>query len=226
MNETLRELMKLDTSIPVSKDMEIIDDDAFDYDGYQVVRGEFFAHTYEPSFTFNKYKVSVNKACIKKLPNIEYVQILVNPDEKKLVVKPCPEEEKDSFRWCMSNNKRSPKQIKCNIFFAKVFKLMGWDPDYRYKLLGKLVRSENQLLFVFDLTTPEIFIRTRNNDGKEVTSRKPTYPDEWNHQFGIPYSQHQIDLQINIIDGYAVFGLRDSENNDRAAIEGTSENAE
>lgn len=28
----------------------VTEDDAFSYDGYQVVRGEFFAHTYEPSF--------------------------------------------------------------------------------------------------------------------------------------------------------------------------------
>lgn len=40
----------------------VTEDDAFSYDGYQVVRGEFFAHTYEPSFTFNSSKVSVNTA--------------------------------------------------------------------------------------------------------------------------------------------------------------------
>lgn len=32
-----------------SRDLQIIEDDAFSYEGYQVVRGEFFAHTYEPS---------------------------------------------------------------------------------------------------------------------------------------------------------------------------------
>ena len=36
----------------------VTEDDDFSYDGYQVVRGEFFAHTYEPSFTFNSSKVS------------------------------------------------------------------------------------------------------------------------------------------------------------------------
>ena len=65
----------------------VTEDDAFSYDGYQVVRGEFFAHTYEPSFTFNSSKVSVNTACIKKLPDTDFVQILVNPDEKKLAVR-------------------------------------------------------------------------------------------------------------------------------------------
>ena len=61
-----------------SRDLQIIEDDAFSYEGYQVVRGEFFAHTYEPSFTFNANKVSVNTACIKKLPKTDFVQIRSN----------------------------------------------------------------------------------------------------------------------------------------------------
>ncbi len=83
------DMMKINTPMPItvapspSNQMEVIDDDSFSYVGYQVVRGEFFAHIYEPSFTFNNYKVSVNTACIKKLPDVEYVQILVNPIEKK-----------------------------------------------------------------------------------------------------------------------------------------------
>ena len=143
------DMMKINTPMPItvapspSNQMEVIDDDSFSYDGYQVVRGEFFAHIYEPSFTFNNYKVSVNTACIKKLPDVEYVQILVNPIEKKLAVRPCREEEKDSFRWCSSGKKRSPKQITCRIFFAKVISLMDWNPNYRYKILGKLIRSGN-----------------------------------------------------------------------------------
>ena len=108
----------------------VTEDDAFSYDGYQVVRGEFFAHTYEPSFTFNSSKVSVNTACIKKLPDTDFVQILVNPDEKKLAVRPCQEDEKDSFRWCSATAKRSPRQITCRIFFAKVVSLMGWNSSY------------------------------------------------------------------------------------------------
>lgn len=31
----------------------------FNYDGFQVVRREFFAHTFEPSITLNNYKVYV-----------------------------------------------------------------------------------------------------------------------------------------------------------------------
>ncbi len=192
----------------------VTDDDAFSYDGYQVVRGEFFAHTYEPSFTFNSNKVSVNTACIKKLPDTDFVQILVNPDEKKLAVRPCMEDEKDSFRWCSASSKRSPRQITCRIFFAKVISLMGWNPSYRYKLLGKLIHSDNELLFVFDLTTPEIFVRSENDAGNIKSSRTPSYPEEWQNQFGVPVEEHQSNLQINMFDGYAVFGISENTNSD------------
>ena len=138
------------------------------------------------------------------------MQILVNPDEKKLAVRPCQEDEKDSFRWCSATAKRSPRQITCRIFFAKVVALMGWNSSYRYKLLGKLIRSDNELLFVFDLTTPEIFVREEKEDGKIKASRTPSYPEEWQNQFGVPVEEHQSSLQINMFDGYAVFGISEN----------------
>lgn len=190
------------------REIEIIDDDLFDYEGYEVVRGEFFAHTYEPMISFYKDKVAVNSACLRKLDGTEYIQILVNPEEKKLAVKPSDEEDKDSFRWSVGKTKKLPRQIKCTIFFAKVFSLMGWNPEYKYKLLGKLIRSNSQLLFVFDLKSPEIFVRrTDVESGKIKSSRKATYPEEWQNQFGLPAKDHQNTLSISLFDGYTVFGI-------------------
>ena len=87
---------------------------------------------------------------------------------------------------------------------------MDWNPNYRYKLLGKLIRSNGVLLFVFDLNTPEIFTRVEKEGEKAKTSRKATYPEEWQTQFGLPVEEHQNNLHINIFDGYAVFGLQDA----------------
>lgn len=36
--------------------IDYVEDDSFTFEGYQVVRGEFFSHVFEPSFTFNNYK--------------------------------------------------------------------------------------------------------------------------------------------------------------------------
>lgn len=185
-------------------------EEPFSYDGYQVVRGEFFAHIREPSIVFNNSKVAVNSACINKLTEVDYVQILINPDSKKLAVRPCTEDEKDSFLWySLQKGKRKPKQITCNVFFAKLMQLMDWNPNYRYKLLGKLVRSEGEMLFSFDLTAPEIFQRITVDGEKQRVSRKPVYPAKWQNQFGVDMEEHQKSLQINIFNGYAVFSIRE-----------------
>lgn len=187
--------------------MDIVEDDSFSLNGFQIVRGEFFAHTYEPSITFADCKVYVNTACIRKLSDFDYIQILVNPELKKLAVRPCAESDKDSFRWCSATEKRSPKQITCRIFFAKVFTLMGWDPKDRYKLLGKLIRTNGQLVFAFDMTSPEVTVRTIDENGKISSTRTPSYPADWQNQFGIPVTEHEGQLLINIFNGNAVFGL-------------------
>ncbi len=187
--------------------MDVIEDDSFSLDGFQVVRGEFFAHTYEPSITFVDYKVYVNTACIRMLPEYDHIQILVNPDMKKLAVRPCSDASKDSFRWCSATEKRSPRQITCRIFFAKVFSLMGWNMKDRYKMLGKLIKSRNQLFFVFDLTSPEVIIRTVDEDGKIHSAKDPSYPADWQTQFGLPVAEHDGQLMINIFDDKAVFNL-------------------
>ena len=182
----------------------------FSYDGYQVVRAEFFAHLYEPSVTLNKETVSVNAACLRKLPDFEYVQFLVNPGEKKLAVKPCSEDMKDSFRWCTGDGKkRKPKKITCKIFFAKVMSLMGWDPRYRYKILGKLIRTKDDSIFVFDLSSAEAYHNRAK--GELDSSKSPHYPEEWKNQFGIPATEHQDIQQISIFDDYTVFRIERSE---------------
>lgn len=192
------------------EEAEIITDEDFSYDGYQVVRGEFFAHVQEPSITFNNCRVALNTACIRKLPTVEYVQILVNPETMKLAVRPCNEDDKDSFLWCTTKNgKRKPKQITCRMFFAKIVNLMNWNPNYRYKLLGKIIRSGDEYLVLFDLTATQTYQRTLKEDGKIRTSRTPTFPAEWQDQFGLPVEEHQKLLQVNIFDGYTVFGLQD-----------------
>ncbi len=190
---------------------EIVQDDTFSYKGYQVVRGEFFAHLYEPSLCFNRSKVYVNTGCLKRMQDVDYVQILVNAEEKKLVIRPAGEDEKDAFLWCTTkNNVRRPKQITCRVFFAKIVNLMSWNADYRYKLLGKVIRSGEEKLVVFDLTATEIYLRKIKEGEKPKTARKPVFPAEWENQFGLPVEEHRKLLQVNIFNGYTVFGIKDN----------------
>ena len=205
--------------IPVDvTDDEILElGDNFDFDGFQVVRREFFAHINEPSVTFNNCKFYVNTACIQKFPETETVQVLVNKDKKILAIMPCPANARDSFAWCsVSKGKRKPKQITCKLFFAKVFSMMEWNPDHRYKILGKLIHANGETLIAFDLTATEIYQRTIVEGSKPKNSRIPVFPAEWQNQFGLPYNEHKQSLQVDILNGYAVYSIKDSSKDDEA----------
>lgn len=183
----------------------------FDFDGYQVVRREFFAHTFEPSITFNNYKVYVNTACLNKFPHAECVQLLINQDSRILALRPCAESERDAFTWCSSSGgKRRPRQVTGKFFFAKLFELMDWNIDYRYKLLGKVIHANGEYLIAFDLNASEIYQRIAKDGSKSKTARTPVFPAGWKDQFGLPYHEHQKSLQINIFDGYAIYGIKDN----------------
>ena len=185
--------------------------DEFDFDGYQVVRREFFAHTFEPSITFNNYKVYVNTACLNKFPHADCVHLLINRESRILALRPCAESARDAFAWCnTSGGRRKPRQVTGKFFFAKLFELMDWNLDYRYKLLGKVIHANGESLIAFDLNASEIFQRIAKDGGKPKTTRIPVFPAGWKDQFGLPYHEHQRSLQINIFDGYAIYGIKDN----------------
>lgn len=194
--------------------VEITED--FDLDGFQVVRREFFAHMNEPSVSFNNCKIYVNMACLNKFPDTNWVQILVNRETKIMALRPCSEGLKDSFEWCTLRGKRKPKQTTCKLFFAKMVSMMDWNPDYRYKLLGKLIHANGEYLIAFDLTATEVYQRTFPEGAKPKTSRTPVFPAEWQDQFGLPFSEHRQSMQVNIFDGYAVYSIKDEANSENS----------
>lgn len=87
-------------------------------------------------------KIGVNTACVRLMPDVEYVQILVNRKEKKLLLKPCDEIEITGYRW---GRTKDGKQVSLpagqeNFLILTLCEIMDWNPDYRYKVLGKMVR--------------------------------------------------------------------------------------
>ena len=85
---------------------------------------------------------------------------------------------------------------------------MGRDPKDKYNLVGKLIETGDQMVFVFDLASPKITVRTEE-DGKIMNSADAFYPAEWQNQFGPPVTEHDDQLMINIFDDKVVFNLED-----------------
>lgn len=166
----------------------------------------------EPAFTFSGLRISVNNACVRKAMDHDYIQILINRQKKLLIVRPCEENELHSFQWCVwKEGRKLARPITAKIFYMKVYSMMGWNPEDRYRVIGKVIRSNDQEMILFNLLDAERYERMQPANGKRGrTSRTPVYPVNWRDQFGIPYEGHQKALQVNLFDGYAVFSVNGS----------------
>lgn len=155
------------------KAIELAED--FSYDGYQVVRRELFAHLREPAVVIRRDSVTFNTACIAGLEDAVYIQILVNKDNKRMVVRKCEENDKDALRWCVAKpDKRKSRKMTNKIFSAMMYEMMGWNLDCRYKILGHKITFEDETIYVFDLMETEIFLDIKGKRSKKDTESQTT----------------------------------------------------
>lgn len=182
-----------------SKPIEDVgEEEVIDLAGYQVTRAELFAHQREPAITVWEDRIKFNMACLRRFPGVMHIQLLIHPEQRRLIIRPCEKDAPDALRW---GNISGDKEIKnrdmiCRIFAAKIFDLMQWNGKYRYKMLGKPAVCDGEVLFLFKLTDFELFIAT----GK---SRSKSYlREDWRDYFGTPVEQHEESYKIDLADGY------------------------
>ena len=164
--------------------------------GYQVTRAELFSHSREPAVTIWQNKVKFNMACLRRFPGVTHIQLLIHPEQKRLIIRPCQPETPDSLRWARGGgaNEITNRDMLCKIFAAKVFDLMSWDKQYRYKIMGNLASCDGETLFLFKFSDFELF-----QSGKKG---KSFLPCEWRDYFGIPVEQHENEYKVDLADGY------------------------
>ena len=158
------------------------------------------------TLTIKGNSIIFNNACISKMEQVVYVQVLVNPTTEKLVIRPCEGGARDSIRWCVvKDDKRKSRQITCGLFTAKLYEMMGWEQLYRYKMQGTRINYRGQHLYVFDLTSTEVFLpAVKDPDNPKAKARRndAVYPMNWRDSFGIPVQEHESSMQIDLMEGF------------------------
>ncbi len=167
-----------------------------DLAGYQVTRAELFSHTYEPAITIWPTRIKFNMACLRRFPGVTHIQILIHPEQRRLIIRPCLPDAPDSLRWAKGGGEKelSNRDMLCRIFAGKVFDLMKWDSEYRYKMMGRPAVYQEEMLFLLKLTDFELFMGGRK--------RRSYLPGEWRDYFGTPVESHEEQYKIDLADGY------------------------
>ena len=168
-----------------------------DLAGYQVTRAELFSHTREPAVTIWENRIKFNMACLRKFPEVTHILLLIHPEQKRLIIRPCEPDAPDSLRWATGGGEKElrNRNLLCKIFAAKVFDLMSWDAKYRYKMLGKPATCDKEVLFLFKLSDFELFVNTGKIKGSYL-------PFEWRDYFGVPVEEHEEAYKVDLADGY------------------------
>lgn len=93
---------------------------------FQVVSGEMFSHIHEPVVRIGQKDILFNSNCVAKM-RAKYAEILFNPVERMLVVRPCDKENPNLIEW---GSKSRGASYLCKILYES----MGWDPEYTYRI--------------------------------------------------------------------------------------------
>lgn len=166
--------------------------------GFEVAKAELFAHTREPAITVWDTKIKFNMACLRRFPGVTHIQLLIHPEEKRLIVRPCEPDAPDSLRWASGGGEKEIKSrdMICQIFAAKLFDLMGWDKQFKYKMLGKPAVYNNEGLYLFKLNDFELFV------GMGTKKKRSYLPADWRDCFGVPVEEHEDSYKIDLAKGY------------------------
>lgn len=130
-------------------------------EGFQVVRANMFYHSYDPYAYFSRCDITFNTTCISRLSRkaepgnrVEirrqrYVEVLFNPVERMLAVRPCAANHPNAIRW--TDEKGKSRSFGASAFCAILYNVLGWDMDFRYKVPA-IVRSRgNETILFLDL---------------------------------------------------------------------------
>lgn len=129
--------------------------------GFQVVGANLFNHSREPVIRLDTSRISFNGTCISKLNRIidgsdgpklqrcQYIELLYNPVERMLAVRPCSPDHPNAIRW--SNDKGQSVILGATAFCRLLFGMLNWDESFTFRVPAMLrTRGAEQVLF-FDL---------------------------------------------------------------------------
>lgn len=177
-----------------------------DLTGYELPPRTQFSMLSKPAVTIKYRKLKFNTAAIRMFEGVKHILTPADKSKKRLAVIPCREEESASVEWARKNkeDKWVTKEIGSIEYIEKLFKLMNWDRNCRYKILGKIVNSSRGLILRFDLVEAIMFDGstkeyTDPKTGKIKKKRVMYFPDMYKDRIGKSYSDYMAE-QMNLFD--------------------------
>ena len=147
-------------------------------------------------------------ACIRLFEGIKYVLPILHPNKKRLALIMCPEEDSASVEWARQKDENwVNKDITSLEFVENIFKLMNWNRECRYKVLGRVANSDQGLCMLFDLEEAIMFTPKPQEYSDPITGEMKKkqikfFPDVYKDRIGKSYNDYIAGHQMNLFEDF------------------------
>ncbi len=182
---------------------------AFDLRGFEIARSQFITTQQQITATLSFTELKFGTYDIRKLDNVQHIELLIHPTEKSLAVRKSSKDNKYSMCWAgIKDGHIIPRKISATSFMRAIFGIMGWNEEYRYRVRGVRKQEGKESILIFDLEDTEVFLPNQvpPADEEEETAervaagaepvlktqtRVGAVPAEWATSFGDEFYQHR-----------------------------------
>ena len=189
-----------------------VEADAGDFDlrGFEIARAQFFNISGQLTVTFSADKAVFGVNPVRAFKQSQYMEMLINPTKLLLAIRPAGKDTQNAMRWSKTlDGKVMPRAVSGKAFMPTIYELLGWQKDYKYKLLGEVKTFGSNSILLFDLKEPEVMIPASVLGGDAVSMEGRSghikgYPPDWQFGFGNDFYSHARERKMDMEDGEGI----------------------
>jgi len=153
----------------------------------RVVRPQEISHRLTAQLVISYKSLVFNSDCLTRLPRVKYVEVLLHPSERLIAVRPTDANNRDGIPW---NGNSVSSAALCPIIYA----LMGWNTNWKYKIMANCFVRRQERLLVFNLSEPEFQFVETIAENEEIKRRiiRLLQPGDWSDQIGSDYISQMV----------------------------------
>ncbi|MBQ3762381.1 MAG: recombinase family protein [Clostridia bacterium] len=117
-------------------------------DGFREVSGLSYHHRDKPYLRIKGGKMRFSMYCLQKFQDVEYVELLLNPVEKCIAIRPTDKQNPNAIHWGKVKNDRwAVLPVSCTGLLQVLGDIMDWDDPDALSFVGEIVEEQKLLLF-------------------------------------------------------------------------------
>jgi len=187
-----------------------------DLSDYEIPPRTQFSMLKKPAVSIKYKELTFNMTCVRMFEGITNVLMSLSGNKKRLAVIMRKEEGAATVEWSrIKNEKYVNRTITSLEFTDAIYKLMSWNRENRYKVLGRVSNSAEGLILVFDLeeaimfdALPEEYVDKKTGELKKRI--KAYYPEKYEGRIGNYYHDYVATEQMNMFENLNDYDEKES----------------